>query len=489
MTSVRDAFPPAGRRLVAARLHAQRHGIVRAAVHLRGTRHDRRPEAPDVGRPPRAGAVAVRPVPARSADHARALAGADRERRRRLRPRHPRGSRRGPSGHADADLRLRRDLPRADDPRAQGPRRDRPGAQRADVRQQHPPARRLRPGRQRRPSDGRDRARRHVRLLVSERPGRGAALVPRPCARADREDALLRARRVLRARRRSRGRARAAARRVRRPDRAGRPRVQPRRLVPVRGERRLRVLRRHDPGQRRRGAAHARGPPALPPALRQRVERADLRPAPGQRPPDDPDRQRRRAARAHAATHQRDAAPCRAGGAAGRLPRLPSGLRDRAAQRRRGADDASRDALRRRARRRQRGGADPARPAADPRTAPEPDDEPPLGPQPRDDRRRAVADGHARVRPVARRRAAAARDDRAVAVAQPVEPQPSDAPARDAVPRDRAEQRGRARRRARLEGHGRASRRTRRSPCSRGSCPTPAATCSTATTSSTATRR
>ncbi len=50
---------------------------------------------------------------------------------RRLRPRHPRGRRRDPARHADADLRLRRDLPRPDDPCAQGRGGDRAGTQRA----------------------------------------------------------------------------------------------------------------------------------------------------------------------------------------------------------------------------------------------------------------------------------------------------------------------------------------------------------------------
>ena len=90
-------------------------------------------------------------------------------------------------------------------------------------------------------------------------------------------------RRHLPARRRARGRARAAARRVRRAARPGRPRVQQGRLVPLRGERRPRVPRRHDPRQRRRRPADAGRAPDLPAALPQRVQRALLRAAARQR--------------------------------------------------------------------------------------------------------------------------------------------------------------------------------------------------------------
>ena len=48
------------------------------------------------------------------------------------------------------------------------------------------------------------------------------------------------------------------ARRLRRADRDRRPRLQPRRLVPLRREHRRRLPRRHDPRQRRRLPAHAR---------------------------------------------------------------------------------------------------------------------------------------------------------------------------------------------------------------------------------------
>ena len=112
-----------------------------------------------------------------------------------------------------------------------------------------------RAGGARRAPDGRDPAGAALRLHVPERPGRGVPLVPRPRARPHGADALLRPRRHVPAGRRARGGAGAAAGRVRRPARAGRPRVQPGRLVPLRGERRPRLPRRHDSGQRRGVAA------------------------------------------------------------------------------------------------------------------------------------------------------------------------------------------------------------------------------------------
>ena len=166
-------------------------------------------------------------------------------------------------------------------------------------------------------------------------------------------------------------------------------------------------------------------------------------------------------------------------------------LADRAPERGRGAAvDARGHALRRRARRRRRGGADPARQDAHARAAPEAEREPALVAQPVGERgRRAVADGVAWLRPLPGRRPAAARELGAVAVAQPVEPQPPDAPARHAVPDRSSAARVSCRRTSAAGRTPSASRRARRSPCSRGSCPTPAATCSTATTWSTATRR
>ena len=105
------------------------------------------------------GGGAVRAVPARPADHARARAGPSTQ-GGLLRGRHPGGHGRHPARLPDADLRLRGDLPRADDPRAQGPDGDRPAEQQAVVRLQRPPARRLRAGGARRAPDGRHRARR-----------------------------------------------------------------------------------------------------------------------------------------------------------------------------------------------------------------------------------------------------------------------------------------------------------------------------------------
>ena len=95
----------------------------------------------------------------------------------------------------------------------------------------------------------------------------------------------------------------------------------------------------------------------------------------------------------------------------------------------------------------------------------------------------------ARLRPDADRRAPAARDHGAVAVAQPVQPRAPDAPARDAVPDRRAQHRASCIPASAAGRTRSACCRARRSPCSRGSCPTRAATCSTATRSSTATRR
>ena len=76
--------------------------------------------------------------------------------------------------------------------------------QRAAVRVQRAPARRLRARRARRPPDGRHPARRALRLPLPQRAGRRDALVPRPRARAHVADALLRAAGDVRARGRAR---------------------------------------------------------------------------------------------------------------------------------------------------------------------------------------------------------------------------------------------------------------------------------------------
>ena len=202
-----------------------------------------------------AGGLPLPAVPPRPADRARAQPRQARHGRRRLRRGHPRGAGRDPAGLPDADLRLRRALPGPDDPRPQGPDGGRAPAQQPVVRLQRPPARRLRARRARRQPDGRHRRGQLVRLLLPERPGRGVPLVPRPRARPHVADALLRPRRDLRPRRRARARARPAPGRVRRAAGHRRPLVQQGRLVPVRGERRPRVPRRHDPRQRRGHAA------------------------------------------------------------------------------------------------------------------------------------------------------------------------------------------------------------------------------------------
>ena len=219
------------------------------------------------------GALAVRALPARPAAHPGAAAGLQHAHAGHLRDRDPRGHGRDPARLPDADLRLRGRLSRPDDPRPQGPQGRRAPAQHAAVRVQRAPARRLRPRRARRPPDGRDRRRPLVRLPLPERAGRGDALVPRPRARPHVEDALLRAAGDVRARGRPRGRARAAAGRVRRAARDRRPRLQQGRLVPLRRERRPRLPRRHDPGQRRRLAAHGGAAAQVPPALPQRLQR------------------------------------------------------------------------------------------------------------------------------------------------------------------------------------------------------------------------
>ena len=112
---------------------------------------------------------------------------------------------------------------------------------RALVRVQRAPARRLGSRGPRRSPDGRHPARRELRVPLPQRAGRGEPLVPRPRARADVAHPLLRAGRDVRARGRPRAGARPAARRLRRADRDRRPRLQPRRLVPLRGEHRRRL--------------------------------------------------------------------------------------------------------------------------------------------------------------------------------------------------------------------------------------------------------
>ena len=155
-----------------------------------------------------------------------------------------------------------------------GPRGRRPPAQPERPLAQRAPARRRHPAGVRRASARRDPERHRAALQVPERPAPGDALVPRPRARRDGQDAVRRAGRVLPARRSGRQAARAAARRLRRPADDPGPQLQRRRLLPLPGRPRPRLPRRHDPGQRRRRAADEGRAAALPAALPQRVQRA-----------------------------------------------------------------------------------------------------------------------------------------------------------------------------------------------------------------------
>ena len=280
--------------------------------------------------------------------------------------------------------------------------------------------------------------------------------------------------------------------RVRRAARARRPRVQQGRLVPLRGERRPRLPRRHDPRQRRGLAAHARASagstgcasstrPTRAPTTSSSATAADAA-----------DRHRRRAARARRCA--RSSVPLHP---AERIEvlvdfrALPAGLGDRAAERR---------AARRRpstvmrfdvvARRRQRGGADPARAHAHAREAA------------RAERDAAAGTSRCATRRACSGRSPAAASTRRASTCRPrlgtIELWQWHNPSNRVHPMHlhgmlfRIVERSTGRRppgRARLEGHGRRAARARRSRCSRGSSPTPAATCSTATRSSTATRR
>ena len=90
---------------------------------------------------------------------------------------------------------------------------------------------------------------------------------------------------------------------------------------------------------------------------------------------------------------------------------------------------------------------------------------PPARPQPGELVRRPVADQRARLRPGPRRLSPPARLDRDLAVHQPVQPRPPDAPARHAVPGAGAVVGRRAPGRSRLEGHDRRpARRARGDP-------------------------
>ena len=136
-----------------------------------------------------------------------------------------------------------------------------------------------------------------VRLPLPQRSGRRDALVPRPRARPHLAHALLRARSAMYVLEDELERELGpAAGRVRRADRDRRPRVQQGRLVPLRGERRPRLPRRHDPRQRRGLAAHDGAAAQVPLPLPQRLQRPLLHAAAGQRPADAADRRRRRAA-------------------------------------------------------------------------------------------------------------------------------------------------------------------------------------------------
>ena len=142
---------------------------------------------------------------------------------------------------------------------------------------------------------------------------------------------------------------------------------------------------------------------------------------------------------------------------AARLPRLPARLGDRAAERRRRVGGhEERHALRRRARRRRRGGRGSRRGRM--RTL---EKLPAPNASRRWDLSLATSSGvQWRIAdrgydPRSHRRPAAAGLERAVAVAQPVQPRAPDAPARDAVPDRRALHRRRPPGRPRLEGHDR----------------------------------
>ena len=169
--------------MVEARVHAQRLRLRGPALHAAGSGIVRLAPRRHLRRDARAGAVAVRAVPARPAADPRSPAGSPDPHARHLRDHDARGDGRGPARLPDADLRLQRHLSRADDPRPHGPRGRGPPAQRAAVRGQRAPARRPRARGARRPSDGPDRRRRQLRVPLPERAGRGEPLVPRPRAR------------------------------------------------------------------------------------------------------------------------------------------------------------------------------------------------------------------------------------------------------------------------------------------------------------------
>ena len=92
------AWRPPADALVAARLHAQRLRLARAAVHVRdpGRRCAAQGDG-DVGGDPLAGALAVRAVPARPAAIPELAAGLEHAHARRLRDRHPGGPGRDPA--------------------------------------------------------------------------------------------------------------------------------------------------------------------------------------------------------------------------------------------------------------------------------------------------------------------------------------------------------------------------------------------------------
>ena len=397
----------------------------------------------DLGRAARAGRLAVRAVPRDLPIAPSSRRSRRKQRRRRLRRRHQGGPGRDPARLRDADLRLRGHLPRADDPRPQGPPGDRAPAA-TSCRSTPTSTCTAATSRPRttgirwtssQPGAG-------VRLHVPERAGRGVPLVPRPRARPHGADALLRPRRHLPAATTSARRSSSCRRasttcrscspttRSTRTGRSATPRTSTsasaatRCSSTARSRRGWRVQRRH-----------------LPAALPQRVQRALLRPAARQRPPDAADRLRRRAARDAGRAHELPAAPGRADRGADRLPRASSRARRsccRTRRRRRDDEPVMRfDVV-------DGGGAEEARiprgrmrDAA--RSCPSPTPRRRWDLSLLDAGRRAVADRQPRAStPTASTCAPRLRHDRAVAVAQPVQPRAPDAPARDAVPGRRA---------------------------------------------------
>ena len=259
-------------RLVEARLHAQRLRLRGPALHASGPGIVRLAPRRHLGRDARAGAVAVRAIPPRPAADPRSPAGSadprtrtsTRSRCARRRPRSCPASRRR-STATTASIPGRRSA------RAPGrevvvrQRNALPFEANVHLHGGYVPA-----AHDGHPMDVIAAGGSFEYHYPNEQDAR-EPLVPRPRARPHVAHAVPRPAGDVRARGRRRARARPSARRVRRAARDRRPRLQPRRLVPLRRERRPRLPRRHDPGQRRRLAAHARQAAQVPPAHPQRA--------------------------------------------------------------------------------------------------------------------------------------------------------------------------------------------------------------------------